>query len=167
MGNMSAVAKANYILAKYEIKADIMRHKGINIGLSILDYFCDEPKKDIVYKHLNHSEKRRKEILESLIIQKEVAQHDIQYYTYFWIDFLKTTHKLKEPITIIGAQGAGCNDFSIFVHYGCAVVDSDFIRTYGLSGLEIIANATHEQDKETRKKRARMVFDYLKKIRWL
>lgn len=166
MGGMDTLTKARYELKGFGIDYQPLKHKSKFIGVSILDYFCDNPKNDIAYSLLMENHKQRQHILESLIIVSALCPYDVSYssFSYFWIDEFKSTYSKAEPITIIGAQGNKKNDFKIFIHYGCAVIDNNFINNYGLSGMEIISNATHTQDKDMRKKRARLVFDYLKDI---
>lgn len=168
MSASNPVDKAIIELDKYGLKYEKINYKGNPIGLSILDYFCDNPSKDIAYSLLVKNNETRKKILENLLTASGLLdfKSGISSYSYFWIDKFKTTHKKPEPITIIGAQGYEENEFLIFIHYGCAIIEKKFIDDYGLSGMEIIANATHAQDKETRKKRALLVFNYLKEYRF-
>lgn len=144
------------------LTSDPMIYKKEIIGLSFLDYFCDHLKKDVAFQALMTC---RKEVLEKAVKGYKFVPETNNSFCYLEVNNLRTTHKVAEPFTIFFDR----NDpkETIFINYGCAVVKDKFIREYGLRGLEVIANSTHTQRKHIRLKRARLLWDYLHKIKWL
>lgn len=150
------------IFYRLNLTADKMIYKKEIIGLSFLDYFCNHLKEDVAFQALMTC---RKQVLEKAVKNYKLVPNTNNCFSYFLIATLRTTHNIAEPLTIF--LDAHDPKQTIFINYGCVVVKDKFIREYGLRGLEVIANATHTQPKQTRLERARLIWDYLHKIKWL